>query len=421
VEKFLTKSEFKKNLFVLTSGTVIAQIIPVLCAPLLTRFFSPDEFGVLANFMAIVAFIAVFISGKYELATILPKRHEEAINILSLSCLLALFFSIILFFLFFFLGKPISSFLRADSLNSILWLIPISAFLSVVYLVFNEWCIRKKRFLILSKNKITNTTGIAGSSLLFGVIKVPQGLLWGQLMGQFISSSLAILRVLKEDRHLFKYVTLRKMKYFSVKYFDFVKFFMPGQFINTLSGLLPILLLTSKFGLYEVGLFSLSERVLGTPLTFIGNAFKDVFKQRATEEYQSNGKCISIYKKAMLTLIVISIMPFIILFISAPFLFSLFFGQEWYVAGEYTRILCVMYFINFVAMSIGGMFIIAEKQKLEFRWQVLFLALTIIALIAGVFLGKIEAILICLCIGKSIGYLAHIYFTYNLAKGKIKK
>jgi O-antigen/teichoic acid export membrane protein len=157
--------------------------------------------------------------------------------------------------------------------------------------------------------------------------------------------------------------------------------------------------------------------VLGTPLTFIGSAFKDVFRQRATEEYRSNGNCFSIYKKTVLTLTAISIVPFIILFISAPFLFSIVFGQEWYAAGQYTRILCAAYYINFISMSTSGLFIIVEKQKLEMIWQNIFLILTVVALIAGVTIGGMKETLICLCIGKIIAYLIYVYFTYKCARG----
>jgi O-antigen/teichoic acid export membrane protein len=400
---------------------MIAQSIPVLCAPLLTRLFSPEEFGLITNFIIITTFVTVFISGKYELAILLPTRHQESINILLLSCLLALFFSIILFFPFFFLGNSIASLLKADTFGDVLWLIPVSAFLAVVYAIFNEWCIRKKSFATLSKNKISNTSSIAGSSLLFGLVKIPQGLLWGQITGQFVSSSLAVYRVLKEDRHLFKYVTLRKMKYFARKYSNFARFNIPGQLINTLGGLLPITLLTAKFGMYEVGLFSLSDRVLGTPLTFIGNAFKDVFKQRAAEEYRMNGNCLAIYKKTMFTLLGIAILPFTVLFMIAPWLFSLVFGQEWAVAGEYARILCVMYLIHFLFIPTYWMFIIAEKQKLEFLWNILFLISTIIALIVGILIGNIKATLICFCVSRSIVYLISIILTYKLAQGKLLK
>ena len=413
----LEGSEVKKNLLTLMGGTAIAQCIPILCAPLLTRLFTPDEFGIYANFMAVAAFLIVFISGKYELAIILPKQNNEAINILSLSCLLALFFSIVLFFLFLLFAKPVSTLLRVDNLHNVMWLIPISAFFATIYSIFNEWCIRKKKFVTLSKNKISNTSGIAGSSLFFGLTKTTSGLIYGQLVGQFLSSSLAFYRVFKEDVHLLKHVSIRKMKYFSIKYLNFAKFYIPGQFINTLTGQLPILMLTYKFGIYEVGLFSLTERVLGVPLTFLGNSFKDVFKQRAAEEYRTTGNCLDIYKKTMYALLGLSIIPFVLLFIGAPFLFTWVFGSEWYEAGVYARILCLMYLINFLCLPTSWMFVIAEKQKLELIWQFIFSVLTVGPLIAGIMTGSVKETLIYFCIGRSIAYLIHIFLTYRIAKG----
>ena len=46
--KELLDSNYFKNLFILTSGVGFSQIIPLLILPILTRFFSPYDFGVLA-------------------------------------------------------------------------------------------------------------------------------------------------------------------------------------------------------------------------------------------------------------------------------------------------------------------------------------------------------------------------------------
>ena len=412
-------SEFKKNVLTLTGGMAIAQAIPVLCSPILSRLFSPEEFGVFANFVAIAAFVNVVIAGKYELAIILPERDHESINVLALGCFLALISSIILCFIFLAFGGEITHWLNVGTLSVFYWLIPISALLSTIYLIFNEWCIRKKWFAVLGKNKISNTAGISGVSIVFGLLKNGAGLIWGQILGQVISSSLAICRVLKSDKHLFAYVSINKMKYFAKKYSNFAKYIIPGQLMNTVAGQMPVFLLSSHFGIYEVGLFALTDRVLGTPLTFLGNAFKDVFKQRAAQDYKIKGNCIDIYKKTSLTLLGIVIIPFALLFIIAPTLFAFVFGDEWYTAGEYVRYLSVMYMISFVSMPTSWMFVIAEKQKLDMVWQILFLFFTVAALVIGIVLGSVKATLISFCIGRSVVYFIQIYFTYKIAAGRI--
>ena len=70
-------SEYSKNVLTLLSGTVIAQALPILFAPVLTRIFSPEEFAVYGVYIAVVMFCTVLSSGRYELAIILPEDDEN--------------------------------------------------------------------------------------------------------------------------------------------------------------------------------------------------------------------------------------------------------------------------------------------------------------------------------------------------------
>jgi O-antigen/teichoic acid export membrane protein len=45
---------YYRNLLTMLSGNTLSQLIPFIIAPILSRIFSPEEFAVLANFMAIV-------------------------------------------------------------------------------------------------------------------------------------------------------------------------------------------------------------------------------------------------------------------------------------------------------------------------------------------------------------------------------
>jgi len=417
LQRVIGDSEFKKNLITLTGGVAIAQVIPILCSPILTRLFTPDDFGLYANFMSIAAFLIVLISGKYEYAIILPQKDQEAINILSLTCLLAIFFSLLFCLIFLAFGNPIVELLNAGKLSQYMWMIPVCALLSAVFYIFNEWCIRKKWFVTLGKNKISNTTGIAGTSILFGLAKLQPGLILGQILGQIFSGASAIIRVLKKDRHLFAYITTDKMWYFAKRYSNFPKFTMSGQILNTIGSQLPVFVISSQFGLYETGLYMMVVRVMGMPITFLGNSFADVFKQRAAQDYQTNGNCIDIYKKTVFSLIKIAIIPFIALLIIAPPLFEFVLGAEWYVAGIYARYLCVYLLLSLISAPVCWMTVIAEKQHLSLIWQMLYIALAVIFLFVGAILHDIKMTLLMLCVAYSIAHLIMILMCYKLAKG----
>lgn len=414
------KGQFARNIFTMGTGTIIAQSIPILASPLLTRIYSPAEYGIFANFLAIMAFLLVFFSGKYELAIILPKTDKEAINILSFCLFLILISASIFSLISLFAGNYVESTLHVKGLGQWLWLVPIAALIASTYIVLNEWYIRKKNFIGLSKNRVANTAGITSGSLGFGILNIHIGLILGQIIGQIFSVTLAVKRILKDDKYLLKYISPKKMFFFAKRYIDFAKFVIPGQIINTIAGQLAILLITANFGLFQAGILGLVDRIFGVPSSIIGSAITDVFKQRVSEEYKQHGSCLVIYRKVLFTLIGVSIIPFTILFLVSPYLFSFVFGTEWAQAGLYARILSFMYLLNFISMPTRWLFIITENQKLEMVWQIIFLVLTIIPLSIGIWLNDTIFTVILWGAGRSLGYLIFVIITYNLAKGKFR-
>ena len=86
-----------RNVLTLMSGTAIAQGLTLGFAPVLTRIYKPEDFGVLGLYISIVGILSVIICWRYELAIVLPRENKDAINILIMSviinagmCILAL-------------------------------------------------------------------------------------------------------------------------------------------------------------------------------------------------------------------------------------------------------------------------------------------------------------------------------------------
>ena len=96
IKKLKPKSEFSRNVLTLMTGTTIAQAIPIAISPILTRIYTPEDFGVFALYMAIAAIISVVSTGRYEMAIMLPKRNEDVNAIVKL--ILILLSSISIFF-----------------------------------------------------------------------------------------------------------------------------------------------------------------------------------------------------------------------------------------------------------------------------------------------------------------------------------
>ena len=70
-------SPFVSNVLKLTSGSIVAQGLGILVAPILTRLFVPEAFGVAALFASITSIIGVVACLRYELSIMLPKTNKE--------------------------------------------------------------------------------------------------------------------------------------------------------------------------------------------------------------------------------------------------------------------------------------------------------------------------------------------------------
>lgn len=80
----LLQSNYLKNITTLMVGTTIAQLVPILISPLLTRLYSPDNFGQVALIMSISSILTVFATCRYEMAIILPKETKDALSLVML-------------------------------------------------------------------------------------------------------------------------------------------------------------------------------------------------------------------------------------------------------------------------------------------------------------------------------------------------
>ncbi len=69
-------------------------------------------------------------------------------------------------------------------------------------------------------------------------------------------------------------------------------------------------------------------------------------------------------------MLVLGLLPFVLLFVFAPFAFKIFLGPEWEQAGIITRILTGMFFFKFVFMGLSGVVIqVSERYEFEIIWQ----------------------------------------------------
>ncbi|ABV66947.1 O-antigen translocase [Aliarcobacter butzleri RM4018] len=410
------KSEFSKNIITLMTGTTIAQAIPIAISPILTRIYTPEDFGIFAIYLAITSIIAVIATGRYEMAIMLPKEEKNVKSILKLIIILLSIVTFVTFLIVFIFNNEITNLFQNKEISNWLYFLPISVFLVGIYQVYNYLLIREKNFKRLSTNKVIVSTTNASIQLGYE-FAISNG--FGLLFGNIISYIISIYFIIR-SKVVNKYFHFKKnsIKEVAKEYQNFPKYDVPSVLVNVVANQLPLLALGKFFGLGVVGFYSLMYKVLMMPISLLSSTVLDVFKQRATEDYNKYGNCKDIYIKTFKSLVILGIIPFTILGIFAPEIFAFIFGKDWKVAGEFAQIMTPMIYLKMISNPLSYTFYIAKKQKIDFLGQIFLLIFIIFAIFIGIVQDDDKTLLILLSFVISIYQVLYLILSYYFSLGE---
>lgn len=418
--KKIGSSDFIKNSLTLSGGVALAQVLPFLFYPVLGRIFTAEEFGLLAVLTSITSVLAVVGSGKYESGILVAGDKNEAANLALFAVVMGLATMAVSWVLMqFVLIRPLTAWLDEPQLGHWIFVCPLAAFFIIVFNVYNEWCVRESYFKALSVNKIVNSAAITLSKTLLGFVKIcSQGLVVGDLVGRAISAVGCVVRALYHDGNTFRQTRWAEMRRCAVKFKEFPKYTMPGQLLNTIGQAIPILLITAFFSKDEVGQFSMAMTIFAIPINVISTALRDVYRQRANEEYRQRGECLASFDRLLKLLLLLGGAGLLLFVWFLPWLTQLFLGAQWLPAGQYAQILAPAMVLSLVAGPLSGIFIVTEKLRAFFYWQVIYVVTTLVSvLVGGWLLGTMEATLILFAVLRGVAYLISILMTRRYAKG----
>ncbi len=364
------KSEFSKNVLTLMTGTTIAQAIPIALSPILTRIYTPEDFGILALYIAIVSFVAIVITARYEMAIVLPKSDEDAINIVALSLVIMLSTVLLLFITIALFKNKLLILLNAESVGNLLYLIPLSVLAAGINQIFNYWSNRKSYFKNMSSAQISQSVSIGILQPVFGYFHLFGGLIIGNLTGRIVGAFILIDKFLKNDKQLIYDINKQMMLTQMKKYKDFPLVNSLHAFSDIIRSSGSVMLLSSFFGATVLGFYALSLRVLQVPVGIIGSALGQVLYTKFTQIHNDEKPLYAYVKNIFMKLFIISILLFSILYFIIPDLFAFVFGDTWKTAGEYSRLLIPYLAINFLITPLSSLPIILKMQKEAFLFSV---------------------------------------------------
>ena len=364
-------SEFRRNFLALFSGTTLAQVIPFLFAPFLSRVFSTEDYAIYGLYIAIFEVLAIIIAGRYELTIVLPKKDSDATQLVYGALFIALGLSLIVFVLTLFFNEKFSLMLNNPGLAPFLYFLPLSLFFYAVTRVLNNYLIRNKKFAAIAKYKMSHKTGEAVSALSLGTLKWSNGLIIGDIIWRFLLSVLSVYSALKIGIKETK-VSFPKIKEMLISYKDFPLYNSFPAVFNSMATLLPVFLISKFYNEDLTGSFNFARTILVAPLALISASVSQILSQKLAQLVNEKKSIFQFLKPVGIILIILAILMIGILYPFAEILFSFIFGVEWGVSGQISSILVFAFALQFVLTALYPVFYILKSIKVSSVWQVFY-------------------------------------------------
>lgn len=411
--KKLQGSDFVKNVFLLMSGNGLAQLVLLLTIPLITRLYTPENFGLLALFTAGVNILSMVGSLCYERAIVLPEEVKEALSvaILSFCILFAIYF--LIFIVALFADSDIGILLNNKEFGFWIKLVPFCILLVGMVNILNYWLIRNKKFKKISFSHVGNAATSSGLKILVGffVGACSWGLVGGFIGGWVVSLIIVLSNIEVNKEQNFKRISTSEIFAVAKKYKQFPIFASTNALINISSQYMVVFLFSAFFNPIIVGFYSLVDKVLRQPIFLASQSVTNVFFQKASEIVIKKEPLMPALGKTALGLIIIGIFPFGILTIFSKDLFYLVFGSDWVPAGIYVQILTPWYFLMFINGGANVIYEVSQNQHIKLKINIWYSIFRFSVLIGGcVLLKKVEVILIYFV-------LINVLFEFLLALG----
>ena len=391
----------------LVAGGAVAQALPLLLGPWLSRLYTPQQFGQYNLFAAVSANVAVIACARYEFALPLLGDALEAAALRAL-CLRVL------------AVVTLASALGAagwfwwSSQGWTAWLplaVAVLGWLSLATL----WATRAQAYRALAVARVVQYGGAslaqAGAALLGAGV---QGLIVAPIAAA--AAAAALLRLPLNDAARPAPGRWREL---ARRFRDFPLLNTPHAFMGALQDTAAIAILIAWQGPVAAGFWGFALRYLKAPATLVGGAvsqtlYPQLAAHGASVDHDADAHAPlrvtregrAAVRRVMAGLAAIAAPLVVLLWALGPWAFEWLFGTQWRGAGELSRALAVYVGAHFVAAPLAVVTLAWGAQAWALRLALVGQVAFVAALAAGLKLGGLSGAGWCVSIAMAF------YFGY---------
>ncbi|KIT74824.1 type 8 capsular polysaccharide synthesis protein Cap8K [Staphylococcus aureus] len=395
-------------LMILSSG--IAQVILIITTPIITRLYSPTEFGEFTIFSNIAMILIPIINARYDLLIVNTKNDRSA-NILSqISFLISLLILLILIPVF-----AISAWLYPNFILDFIFII-IMLFLVSLTNIFTNYLNKERKYKVLSLINVFRAGSMALLQIIFGLLALGS---LGLIIGFSLSYIAGITLGYKTFKKHFNIVRDKEeTKALFLENKNQLVYSTPSILLNSLSFSVVVFFIGILYTNTEVGIYGMAIRVLGIPVTIISLGLSKIFMQQANDYYIEHGNFRNLLLKFSSILVIVSIILYVPLYLFSEELVNILLGHSWVDAITVIKIVIPLFVIRLIVSTVSLSVIVLQKQQLELILQALFLIGTTVTFVISkmlnlTFLNFVSINTVVLIVSYMIFFIALYYFAKN--------
>lgn len=353
------RHQLLRDSITLLAGSGSAKLLAIAITPVLTRIYSPADFGVLAVFNAFVMVLVPIATLRFGVALPLPRSERIGQSLLLLCFLILLSFCLLLFVVMSVSRASTAQIFHLPQQYGLL--VPVAVGFIAGYDTLVMWATRQRRFSKIARTQIWQALVGVSMKVGLGLIGLkPIGLLLGQ-MAQQGSGAVTLLRgVQKFDvgRALVGVPVVAR------KYVNFPLFRMPSQFLLAAASQAPLFVASAFFGSSVTGQLGLAFTAVGVPMSLVAQTVSNAYYGRIAALGKGRPQEILRESKQLIkVLVIVTGVLVLALVIVAPSLFAFCFGERWRLAGEFGRLLVVSSGLQMIVAPLMHIFNVFEKHR----------------------------------------------------------
>ncbi len=359
---------FIKNVFLLLSGSALAQLLLFVSSPIISRLFTAQDFGVYSIILSLVTAFTAIAGFRFEFLMFKCKEYR-VMEYYRLS----LFLCVILALIFSSIAVAVPA-IESIGGHRLPWLFVFLLFIfSGFFYIQTQLYIRTKQFSKFSLYKFLQTALYIIIAIYIGSF-LPKGSLEWALMISFVFTVLVINIF---DNNVFvNAFSPHKMYFIFKKEYKTATFNTLAHFLSMSTPLLPVFFINYYYSTEQAGLYFFCVQLVSAPFALIRRALTSMLASEITNTNFFVNKFRLIKRFSPISFILVTCLAFLLNSFGTV-IFSTVFGAGWRGSGEFLGILFLLFCSDALILPLGNMLPLIGKHKIHFAVELLRLLIVV--------------------------------------------